>query len=259
MKKTELRNKLFDKYFENNDGILATELLERLSFISDTRKHLHKLCLKNIKQFHPFSKLFKIGIFEINKSNYMILQMGNGMYTIINLNTGQNISKEELRDNFDEDFFINNFNDVKLDYDMPFYELYFIHKYNGDINELVSYYNENKDVLSLTTELTYRFNIDETFTYFYIDFANARAQLSFETKDQYLYEQLFLNYDLTPANWQDAHAKIGVDRMKEMFKEIKNIKLPKEVIPIDLLEEYLKSTSKKQKENNYSLVKKKFN
>ena len=222
------------------------ELLESLSFISETRKYLRILCNKNMKYFDNFSKIFKIAIYEINKNNYMILQMDPWRYTILNLSNGCNITKEELRDNFDEHFFIKNFNAVKIDFDEPFYEVYSIYTYDGDINELVSFYNENQQVLSLTNELWYKFKIGEAITYFYVDFANAQVQMCFKTKDQFLYEQLFLNYDLTPSYLQDAQAKIGKEQMLEMFKKIKNIKLPIEIIPNDLLQEYKKRFSKKK-------------
>lgn len=246
MKKAELRDKLFNKYFETNEGILATDLLENLSFISETTKQLSFLCTKNIKDFHPFSKIYKIGVYVINNNKYLILQTGFWRYTILNINTGLNISKEEFRNNFDENFFIENFNDEKIDFDKPFYELYGIAEYNGDINELVLFYYENENVFSLTNELWYKFNIGDAVTYFYIDFANAQAQMCFETKDQFLYEQLFLKYDLSPSNLQDAQSKIGVDKMLEMFEKIKDIKIPIEVIPNDLLEEYKKNIPKKK-------------
>lgn len=91
----------------------------------------------------------------------------------------------------------------------------------------------------LSTNVHYRLEVDEAWTYFHIDFANAEAQMGFQTKDQYLYEQLFLRYDLTPSRMQDTQNKIGIGKMQEMFDRIKNLKIPKEVIPNDLYQQFL--------------------
>jgi len=38
---------------------------------------------------------------------------------------------------------------------------------------------------------------------------------------------------------QDAQNKIGLEKMQEMFERIKDIKIPKEVIPYDLYQQFL--------------------
>lgn len=76
-------------------------------------------------------------------------------------------------------------------------------------------------------------------TDFYIDFVNATAQMRFQTKDQFLYEQLFLRYDLSPSRMQDAQDKIGIEIMKEMFERIRELRIPKEIIPSDLYQQFL--------------------
>lgn len=72
-----------------------------------------------------------------------------------------------------------------------------------------------------------------------VDFVNAAAQMGFQIPDQFLYEQLFLNYNLLPSRMQDVKGKIGVERMHEMFEKIKKIIIPKEVIPDDLYQQFL--------------------
>ena len=84
-----------------------------------------------------------------------------------------------------------------------------------------------------------RLNHSQAWTYLFIDFANASVQLGFQTPDQTLYEQLFLNYDLTPCGMQDAVNKIGREKIKEIFSKVGNIKIPIEFIPLDLYKKYL--------------------
>ena len=59
--------------------------------------------------------------------------------------------------------------------------------------------------------------------------------MSFQTPNQFLYEQLWFNSDLSPSGMQDAQL-IGKERMNEMFDEVKNIKIPNELIPPIILE-----------------------
>ena len=66
MDKSELREKLFQQFFYVEEGILATEFLDKLSFIPDTWKKLHSLCVMNVKYFHPFSSLDLCKIVEYN-------------------------------------------------------------------------------------------------------------------------------------------------------------------------------------------------
>ena len=111
--------------------------------------------------------------------------------------------------------------------------------YDGNIEELLDFYTENEQVLNLSKKIHYVLKIDDTWTCFHIDFVKACAQLCFETRDQFLYEQLYLRYDLTPSRMQDAKNKIGIEKMQEMFQKIKEIKIPQEVIPSDLYKKYL--------------------
>ena len=52
---------------------------------------------------------------------------------------------------------------------------------------------------------------------------------------------MFLNSDLTPFSLQDATEKIGKEKMLEMFERIKEIKIPKEIIPSQILDVISKS------------------
>ncbi len=237
MKKEILRNQLFDKYFEVKNGILVVDLVDTLSFIPELWKKLHILCENNIKYFDSFSDLEKFKLIDYKEKKYLILKIRMFKYVIIDIKQMENISEEQFRSEFDENFFVSNFDEIKDDRDL--FRLYDLISYHGNMQELVDFYNDNKELLCLSTELHYRLQIGKAWTYFYIDFANANAQMGFQTPDQFLYEQLFLKYDLSPSRMQDAQEKIGVGRMYEMFEEIKKIIIPKEVIPDDLYQQFL--------------------
>ena len=50
MDKVVLRDKLFNKYFNVDDGVLVSDLTNKLSFIPDVWNKLHIMCQKNIKE-----------------------------------------------------------------------------------------------------------------------------------------------------------------------------------------------------------------
>lgn len=249
MKKEELRDKLFEKYFEVDEGILITDLVEKFSYISDVYKNLHILCEKNIEYFDKFSSLKKVMMVEHNQKKYLIIDIRLFKYVIIDVDKMKNITDTQLFTDFDEDFFVDNFNEKK--YKNCFPDMYGIEYYNGDLQELCDFYIENKEIFDLSTKIHYKLGIGDAWTYFIIDFVNGTAQMGFQTPDQFLYDQLFLECDLTPSGMQDAIHSIGEEKMTEMFEEIKNMKIPKEIIPSDLLKQFLdkKEKSKVKKSN----------
>ena len=235
--KEELRDKLFAKYFEVEEGIKATELVDKLSFIPEVWDNLNALCENNIEYFE-YSSIEDIKLLNNNNNKYLILKLHLYRYTIKDIERKENITEEQFINNFDENFFISNFN-VRKRRNNDSLELYDIEKYDGNIEELLDFYMENEQVLNLSKKIHYVLKIDDAWTYFHIDFVKACAQFCFETRDQFLYEQLYLRYDLTPSRMQDAQNKIGIEKMKEMFQKIKEIKIPQEVIPSDLYKKYL--------------------
>ena len=232
-----LRDILFKKYFQIEDGVLISDLVDKLSFMPEVWKQLHLLCEENIKYFDSYSSLEKCKLLEHRERNYLILKLRMWRYVIIDIDKMENITQDEFENQFDENFFVNNFNESKEE-DSCFY-LYQLDKYKGNIKELVHFFVDNLDVLSLSSELYYSLTEDDACTYFYVDFINANAQMGFETKNQYLYEQLFLKYDLTPYGMQDAQHKMGREKMIEIFEKIKDIRIPIECIPNDLYQQYL--------------------
>ncbi len=214
-----MRDNLFRKYFENQEGIVANDLVNTLSFIPETWKKLHKICEDNIKYFNSYSEIEECKLMQMKQKDYLILKFEILNYIIIDLKKCQNISRQL----FESEFFKEHIYDISV-FDKP--------------EILVNFYFQNQDVLNLSTTLEYKIFMDNAWTYFFIDFINASTQLGFQTSNQFLYEHLYLNYDLTACKMQDAKAKIGTQKMIEMFSKIKTIKIPTEVIPNDLYEQY---------------------
>lgn len=243
MDKDSLRNMLFDKYFEVDDGVLASELVNRLSFISNVYKELHLMCEKNIKYFDQFSSLKTIKLYNYDGKKYLILKTNSFNYVVIDIENNKLLIGKDFYHIFDDNFIVDKFN-MSVD---DFKIMAGFRKYNGDLRELVDFYLNNEHIFSLSNKIYYKIKIDDAYTCFNIDFVNANAQIGFRTPDQFLYEHLFLNFDLTASKMQDAQSRIGIERMNEMFEKVKYIKIPTDIIPNDLLEQYLNY------ENNYKV------
>lgn len=246
--KEALRNQLFAKYFEVKDGMLAVDLMNRLSFIPETWKELHTLCVKNIKYFSPLQSLRKVRMVTQEEKEYLILQLGVWRYVVVDVEKRKNIAKKDFYTIFSEDFFIQHFDERKWKDENSFQRCYEVIRYEGDIEEFIDVYKEKRSTFELSVRLYMQYKIEEAITYFSIDFASAIVHLGFQTPDQFLYENLNFNYDLTSWGMQDAQRSMSLEQMKVMFERVREICIPKEIIPSDLYEEYENVIQKENKQ-----------
>lgn len=236
MDKVTLRENLFDKYFQIDDGIILKDLLGKLSYIPDTYNKLRFLCERNIKHFDLFSSLNNFKMVCYNQKKFLVLEIRMWKYIIIDIDEMKCINQNEFDSSFDLSFFANNFDNCD---DELFSLIYRIEQYSGDINELVSFYFKNVDVFNLTSQIYFKLSENDAWTWVHVDFINENVQMGFQTPDQLLYEQLFFKYDLTPSGMQDAIQKIGIDKVQEIFSKMNYIKIPRHFIPNDLYQQYL--------------------
>lgn len=252
MDRDELRNQLFEKYFELDEGIILKDLVKDLSFVVDIYKDLHKLFVENIVDYEEWSSLEKIKVIEYEKSIYLIFKFSLWEYLIIDLNTRKCLSRKDVLFRFNEEFFIDNFSEVKV-FQENFFDMYDFYIYDGNINELINFYYNYEKIFKISNSIFYKISLKDFWSYIYINLVKGTGQLGFESHDQFLYEHLFFNYDLTPFVFQDAVRKIGKDKMNEMFERIGDIKIPKKCIPIEFLQNAFMSFD----DDKHKLIKKK--
>lgn len=235
--KIELRNKLFEKYFEIKDGIVLSDLINLLKPNIETFQNFRELLMNNTREFKWFQTLNKINTVDYNQRKYLIIEIGLCKYIVVDLLTEQNLTKGDIPSNFEKDVLMDRDN---------YCDKYHYLKYEGNIEELINFYKYNQGILNSKKSINYKMKIDDAYTYLYVDLANSNIMLGFQTPDQFLYERLFFNIDLTPKLLQDTQEKIGIEKMKEMFNRIKNIKIPKEYYN-DI---YIKNNTKVLKNTN---------
>lgn len=229
MKKTsKLRDSLFEKYFEVEEGVLISDLVKATNYITETWNSLHKLLEKNIEDYDSWSRLETIRQIKYENKEYLIIKIMIHKYIVIDLYTKKTLSNEEVFNKLNEQFFIENFNERPLGEKM-YHRIYWFIKGNN-VDEIINYYNENKKILNYPTRIFYKINMDYVYTFLSI-ILNDGIQLSFQGKNQILYETLFINSDLTPSKMQDTKDRISIEKMREMFDRVPYIRIPKEYIP----------------------------
>lgn len=236
MNKEELRNKLFERYFECKDGILITDLMETVKPIIEVYEKLKHFLIQH-KTLKLFSNIERVKLLSNNGKDYLFLKKASPYsYLIVDIVGNRVLSEEEILSIFTENLFVENFEEPSVELDDDWLEWYYFLRYEGDVEELVDFYNQNKNILDIPTKIFNKLEVGKAWTWLSISLCTGQIQLSFQTEDQFLYEVLFLNSDLTPFGLQDATEKIGKEKMLEMFERIKEIKIPKEAIPSQLLD-----------------------
>lgn len=243
--KTQLRNNLFEKYFEVEDGILLSDLVECTSCITSTWDSLHLILEKSIEDYDRWSRLENIKEIKYKDKKYLIIKVMINKYIIIDLDKKEILNDKEVFNRLDEQFFIENFNERPLGEKM-YHRIYWFLTGNNE-EEIINYYNQNKKILNYPTSIFYKIDMGDVYTFLSIRL-NDGIQLSFQGKNQILYETLFMNSKLTPCRMQDTKDRIGIDKMREMFDRIPNIKIPREYIPKEFFEDELIKDKIKVKE-----------
>lgn len=74
MDRTELRNRLFEKYFEVEDGIVLSDLMKNVSGIVKVWQDLHKILESHAEGFKWYNEMDTIKGIEYNSKEYLIIR-----------------------------------------------------------------------------------------------------------------------------------------------------------------------------------------
>lgn len=259
MEKTrdELRNELFDMYFEEKEGVSLSDLAVKMIPIYDTYAKFKKLLIEKIRCYDSFNRLEMVKELEKNHHKYLIIKEMPMHYIIIDFDTNQTVEREKALQLFDANFFIDHFEERKDEesYFPSVYQFKKSTKSTKDLKEIIEFYKENEQLFSYQTEINLHYGTKDAYTYLNISLTEGDVQLGFHTPDQYLYEHLFMNRDLTPYGMQDAQEKITLERMSEMFDQIKEAKIPYSYISKKLYLEVLSDENTKEIEGLGSKIK----
>lgn len=233
---SELRDNLFEKYFEIKDGIFLEDLISILSFVTAIWGKLSEIIANDTHEYKRNERIENIKEINYKENIYLIIKFRFWKYLIINVYENKALKLDEIKEIFDEEFFISYFSEQKLDIENALTDIYWFLNYSGNATEIIKFYDVYKDYLSLPTSINYIIKLADAWTYIYINLINGNIQLGFQNNSKDLYEQIFFNPDLTPFYLQDAYSKMGKQKMNEIFLRIKSIIIPMESIPSSLLD-----------------------
>lgn len=255
--KDSLRNQLFEKYFEVDEGIVLSDLMNHMKPILQIWRNLDQIFEKNMDDYNCFRSVEAIKLIEHNHESYLIIKFRFWDYLLINTKTKRILTKEDVSSQLDEAFFVTYFDEMQIESSRDILARYWFSQYDGDVDELLEFYYHNKDVLDMPSTIHYKLTIGEAWTYLWIDLKDGSGQLGFQTPNQFLYEQLFFHADLTPSAMQDSTRKIGSEKMKEIFSRMKEIKIPVSCIPIEPYQKCFQLNDSMEPNEQLKLVKKK--
>ena len=224
MDKNELRDKLFEKYFECKDGILITELMELSKPVIELYSQLKQILVEH-KTIKLFSNINQVKQVLTIKVFTMVKRSSGFSYLIIDIQSNKALNQEEVKNIFNEELFIKEFNEESTELGEEWQDFYHFLRYEGNINDLIEFYNQNKNIFNINTIIFNKLYVEDAWTWLWISLTSGQIQLSFQTEDQSLYECLFLESNLTPSLMQDATEKMGKEKMLEIFERIKEIEL----------------------------------
>lgn len=235
MNKNELRDKLFNEFEKVDQGILITNFLDETKVI---RKKWYEL--KNIINQDKDEDLYQkypniVKFINYNYVNYLVISFRHYSYLIIDIDNKKVLNNNDVNDTFNQDFFVKYLNEIPVNSEKDFKIILSIEFYNNDIDKLINYVSDNKKYFDIKPNIFYEVHVGDAESIININLHKPNSILMFLTENQYLYEHLFMDENLNPLSMQDAVSRIGIDKMNEYFKRIRNIKIPIDIIDKNIL------------------------
>lgn len=230
------QKKLFKLYFsKKNTKRNGTNIKNVISSIEPWHLKWDKfqeILKKYSTEFRSFSIIEDSRLINYKHKNYLIIKIMSLTYLCIDLEDEKIITFGENLDPFNQNFFIDNFNEKEIDNPEQYY--FSIDFESSGINELMNFILENKVLFYTETYFKYLLrDNDEYITYLNFDIQNGNITLYFG--DEYSYHNsnyIYIDNDLNPIKIEEKSSK---DYLKKICSKIKLIKIPFNIIPAFLI------------------------
>lgn len=230
----KLRDLLFGEFFKAQDGIRLEDLMKSLKPVIEVWQKLHIILTENVEFFDKYSSIMQLKVVTINGKHFLVIKKTALTYLIIDLDNNEVLNEAEALKFFKEKFLIENFGERKSKSKEIYQKMFTCLSFEGDISKLINFYVENERILNAVSSIMYRVKFDDAYSFLSIHLSDCGNVLAFRTKDQRLYEHLFFGNDLVPLSLQDAGQKMGYNKMQEILAKIKDIRVPRSLIPESL-------------------------
>ena len=150
-----LKETLFEKYREINEGMELEKFMEKIEAIRNIWQEFHHKLRNTIPYFYKQEQVKDLKKVEKDHSIYLIIRLHAWDYLIIDLQTKKAVEKKVAQLIFEDTFFVETFKEIPKEKNYIF-----INK--GDKTEtLVDYYLQYEDILKGTTFIDYKVCLGE--------------------------------------------------------------------------------------------------
>ncbi len=230
--KNKLCDALFSLYFEvTEENVLVKDFLPYFLKIANLYQKFKDILNSCLKDFSWFSNIETIKLLNYEETTYFVIKAYMYKYLVIDFQNKKSLSEQEVMSIFNPQFFNQNFSGLENQDVNEEWTFYHFLECKRNSNKIIEFYMTHQDIFDLPNKIYAEYQMGDAYTYLSMNLANNRAQLGFETLNQFLYEQLYLHLDLTPSKMQDAQNRMSKERMEEMFLEMVNIRIPLSSIP----------------------------
>ncbi len=238
MKQRELYNKqkkLFKLYFNNNvskeDSIDIKDIITVQKEYYSKWQRFYFILRKYSNEFRQISQIDKIQLLNYNNISYLIIKIYSWTYLCIDLTNEKIVNFGENIYPFNEEFFIENFDEDKSDnVEELYYSIEF--KQNG-IKELINFIVENKNLFLNSSCFTYKIEDNNSFMTF-LNFSLLKGIITLYFGNKYMDiddDATYIYIDNNLNQIEVSNKKVYVNKLKKMCSKLKNIKIPIDVIP----------------------------
>lgn len=229
------QKELFKLYFKNTEGITVEEIMNNMKKYTCIWQEFYNFLINSSLDFDKYDDVDRIKIIEYKNKKYLIIKLRIFNYLCIDLDNKKVINFDNTLESFDEQFFIKNFNEHKIENPGNFY--YFLDIDKKDINELIEFIDNNK-ILLKQNSFVYKIDDAEYKTYLSFDVSKCSIILHFGNKNMVgNVNYIFLDKNLNPIGASNPTG--NMNDLKEMALKVKDIFVPTCIIP-----EYIISKNK---------------
>ena len=207
--KKKMRQELWNKFFQEQVGIKASDLSEQLEGIRAVYEEFGKLLGKV-----PW-KVEKVSFLE---RDYLSIWLGV-FVVVIDMETNSRVTNPSLIDQITNS--LGLFRDEAID----------------NVSDIVSFYREHEAFFNTPSNIKFVVRIEkcEASSELSISLWQRQAMLRFLSPDQTLYETIFCDEHLVPCGL-DTKKRMSEDELKTIKNDVGNIVVPYSVIPKELFE-----------------------
>jgi hypothetical protein len=232
------QQELFELFFNkqiNEDHFRVSEIMGIMNIHTLKWKELYEVLKINSKDFDDYTNISKVKIIKYNESTYLIIKTNIWNYLCIDITKKIVVGFGKDLYPFNEDFFINNFDEDKLEHPNLFYNsLSFNEK---EVPTLVNFIEENGNVLLEPNFFSYEINDKKDFKaslMFDIDRGKLTVYLG-NINHHGNVNYIFFNSDLLPVGVSNQTG--NKEELFNMAIRVRDIKIPISVFPKHLLGE----------------------